>query len=148
MRKNVRLNNVLFPFWMLMLFPVMWIIVLPGNFLIDSIVLLISMKILKISEKKKVYKRSILKIFFIGIVSDIVGSAHMLALILMEIGSMGDEIYITLPAVFISAILIFVLNYYVTFKKFEKKTRLWMALIFALVTAPYTFMVPSSLLYR
>ena len=148
MRKNVRLNNVLFPFWMLMLFPVMWIIVLPGNFLIDSIVLLISMKILKISEKKKVYKRSILKIFFIGIVSDIVGSAYMLALILMEIGSMGDEIYITLPAVFISAILIFVLNYYVTFKKFEKKTRLWMALIFALVTAPYTFMVPSSLLYR
>ena len=35
-RENeVKLYNVLFPFWMIMLFPQLWAIVLPGNFIID-----------------------------------------------------------------------------------------------------------------
>jgi len=60
---------------------------------------------------------------------------------------MGDELYLTLPALFISAVLIFVLNYFVTFKKTDKALRLNLSLIFAIVTAPYTFLVPSSWLY-
>ena len=47
MKKDVTLYNVLFPLWMLLMFPVMWLIVLPGNFIIDSIVLIISMLIMK-----------------------------------------------------------------------------------------------------
>ena len=41
-KNGIKLYNVLFPFWMLILFPQMWWIVLPGNFIIDSAVLLIS----------------------------------------------------------------------------------------------------------
>ena len=41
---RVKLYNVLFPVWMLMMFPGMWLIILPGNFIIDSLVLLITMK--------------------------------------------------------------------------------------------------------
>ena len=52
-KNGVKLYNVLFPFWMLILFPQMWWIVLPGNFVIDSAVLLISMMALKIADKKQ-----------------------------------------------------------------------------------------------
>ena len=80
--------------------------------------------------------------------SDIVGAAYMFLLILaFEVGSMGDELYLTIPALIISAILIFVLNYFVTFRKSDKVLRLKLALTFAIVTAPYTFMIPSSWLY-
>ena len=61
--KQVRLYNVLFPLWFLMIFPVTWLIVLPGNFLIDSLVLIVTLRVLKITDKKAWYKRYILKIF-------------------------------------------------------------------------------------
>ena len=145
--KNIKLYNVLFPFWML-LFPQLWLIVLPGNFIIDSLVLLASLYILKIADKKQWYKTHILKIFAFGMLSDIIGAAYMLLLMLgFEVGRMGDELYLTLPALVISAGFIFVFNYYSTFKSAEKSLRLKLALTFAIATAPYTFLVPSSWLY-
>ena len=146
--KEVRLYNVLFPFWMLMLFPTVWLIVLPGNFLIDSLVLLIALRCLGIDEKKLWYKRHILKIFTFGMLSDLVGAAYMLLLMMrFDVGNMGDELYLTLPAILLAATLIFLSNYYITFRKVEKPLRLKLALTFAIVTAPYTFLVPSSWLY-
>lgn len=146
--KDVRLYNVLFPFWMLMLFPTVWLIVLPGNFLIDSLVLLIALRCLGIDEKKLWYKRHILKIFTFGMLSDLVGAAYMLLMMMrFDVGNMGDELYLTLPAIFLASTLIFLSNYYITFRKVEKPLRLKLALTFAIVTAPYTFLVPSSWLY-
>ena len=148
MKKEIRLYNVLFPLWMLLLFPQMWLIVLPGNFLIDSLVFLISMKVLDVQNKKEQYKNKILKIFGIGLLSDMVGAAFLFVMMMgFELGRMGDELYLTVPAMLISAILIFILNYFVTFKSYEKKVRLKLALTFAIVTAPYTFLFPSSWLY-
>lgn len=146
--KNVKLYNVLFPLWMILMFPHMWLIVLPGNFIIDSLVLVLSMVALKILDKKKFYKQYILKIYGFGMLSDVIGAAYMLLLVLVfEVGSMCDEPYLTIPALIISAILIFVFNYFITFRKVDSKTRLALSLIFAIVTAPYTFLVPSSWLY-
>ena len=146
--KDVRLYNVLFPFWMLMLFPTVWLIVLPSNFLIDSLVLFIALRWLGIDEKKLWYKRHILKIFTFGMLSDLVGAAYMLLLMMrFDVGNMGDELYLTLPAILLAATLIFLSNYYITFRKVEKPLRLKLALTFAIVTAPYTFLVPSSWLY-
>ena len=147
-KKDIKLYNVLFPFWMLLLFPQTWLIVLPGNFVIDSLVLIISMFLLKIPDKKQYYKRHILKIYGFGMLSDIVGSAYMLLLVIVfQVGKMGDEPYLTIPALIISAVLIFVLNYFVTFKNTDKALRLKLSVIFAIVTVPYTFLVPSSWLY-
>lgn len=147
-RKNVTLYNVLFPFWMMRLFPIVWIVVIPGNFIIDSLVLLGSLFLFKIEDKKQWYKKYILKVFVFGMLSDIIGSAYMLFMMLVfDVGSMGDELYLTLPALVLAAGMIFVFNYFVTFKKIDKKQRLQLALIFALVTAPYTFLIPSSWLY-
>ncbi len=147
-RKDVNLYNVLFPFWFILLFPQAWLVVLPGNFIIDSIVLLIALKILKIAEQKRIYKRCIGKIFCFGIISDLIGSAYMfLAAFIFELGTMGDEPYITLPALIISAVMIFVFNYFITFRSFDKPNRSRLAITFALITAPYTFLIPSSWLY-
>lgn len=146
--KNVKLYNVIFPFWMLLLFPVTWLVVLPANFIVDTLVLLLSMYVLKIADKKQWWKKCILKIFSIGIFSDLLGSAYMFALMMIfDVGRMGDELYITLPAIFISAVLIFVLNYFISFKKFDKPLRIKLSLIFAIVTAPYTFLIPTSWMY-
>lgn len=80
--------------------------------------------------------------------SDIIGAAYMLLLmVVFRVGNMGDEPYLTVPALFISAAMILVFNYYVSFKNLDKALRLKLALTFALVTAPYTFLIPSSWLY-
>lgn len=76
MKKNIKFYNVLFPLWMLLMFPQTWLIVIPGNFVVDSLVLLVSMYLLKIQEKVKFYKSNILKIFGFGILSDIIGSLY------------------------------------------------------------------------
>lgn len=145
---DIKLYNVLFPLWMLILFPQTWAIILPGNFIIDSIVLIISLVALRITEKKRFYKRHIFQIWGFGMLSDIIGAAYMFLLLwAFEIGSMGDEPYLTIPALVISAALIFVLNYFVTFRKSDRILRRKLALVFAVVTAPYTFLIPSSWLY-
>ena len=147
-KKGMRLYNVLFPLWMLILFPQMWLIILPGNFIIDSLVMLVSMKVLKIEEKKQWYKKCIFKIFAIGILSDIVGSAYMfLMTAVLEVGVMGDELYLTIPALVISGVLIFVFNHRFTFKTMAAPLRYRLSLIFAIATAPYTFLIPTSWLY-
>ena len=150
MKKDVTLYNVLFPFWMLLLFPQVWLVILPGNFIIDSLVLIIGMAALKIADKKQWYKKHILKIFLFGMLSDIIAAGYMflmLMTVLKDVIVMADELYLTLPAVIMAAALIFVFNYFFTFKKDEKLLRLKFSLIFAVVTAPYTFLIPSSLMY-
>ncbi|MBR5264115.1 MAG: hypothetical protein IKV50_05400, partial [Clostridia bacterium] len=107
MKKNrdVTLYNVLFPLWMILLFPQMWLVVLPGNFLVDSLVLLITMAALKIPSQKRWYKQCILKIFGIGILSDLVGAGYMLLmLIVFDVGSSGSELLLSLPALVISGV--------------------------------------------
>lgn len=146
--KDVRLYNALFPLWFILSFSPMWLIVLPGNFIIDSLVLIISMLILKVADKKQLYKKCILKIFGFGLLADFAGSVFIFfIMIVFRVGRMGDELYLTLPALILSSFLIFKLNYSFTFKEVETKIRFKMSLIFAIVTAPYTFLVPSSWLY-
>ncbi len=148
MKNEIKLYNVLFPFWMLMLFPQVWFIILPGNFIIDSLVFVVSMFILRIADKKQWYKKHILKIFVFGFLSDIIGSAYMLLLMAgFEVGQMGDEPYLTIPALILSAVLIFIFNYFITFRKLDKNLRFKFSIIFAVATAPYTFLIPSSWLY-
>ena len=145
--KPVRLYNVLFPLWFLMIFPATWLIVLPGNFLIDSLVLLIALRVLKIADRKVWYKRHILKIFVFGLLADVIGAALLFLTMVLEVYNFDNELWLTGMAMLLSAVLIFVFNYFVTFRKEEKTLRMKLALTFAIVTAPYTFLVPSGWLY-
>ena len=102
---------------------------------------------LKLESKKQLYKKNILKIFGFGFLSDIIGSLILLAMVYLEFGVMGDEWYLTVPTLFIASGLIFIFNYFITFRKLDFKTRLKLSLIMAIVTAPYTFLIPSSWIY-
>lgn len=146
-KKDVKLYNVLFPFWMIMLIPTTWFIVIPGNFIIDSLVLIMAMKLMHVENKKQFYWKHIWKIFAFGIISDLIGSALLFLSVVLEFATMGDEWYITIPAMIVSSICIYLFNYYITFRKDDRDIRFKMALTFAIVTAPYTFLVPSSWLY-
>ena len=148
MKKDLKLYNVLFPAWFLMLIPVTWLVVLPGNFLIDSLVLVIFMALTKLEERKAFYKKHILKIFLFGLLADAIGSAFMfVTAYVFEWGVYGDELYLTGPAVVIAAVCIFLLNYFVTFRKEEAALRRKLALTYAIATAPYTMLIPSAWIY-
>ena len=146
-RRRVKLYNVIFPVWMLILFPATWLIVLPGNFIIDSIVLVLALRLLKSDTVLALYKKSILKVFTFGLISDFLGSLFMLLMLFSGVSETAEELYFTIPAVIISALLIFIFDYFISFKDFEKPKRLKLSVIFALFTAPYTFLIPTSLIY-
>ena len=146
-KRTIRLYNILFPVWMLLLVPTLWLVILPGNFIIDSLLLIISLKALKIDGIKALYKKTILKVFIFGILSDLLGSLFMLLMLFLELSETGEELYFTIPAIIISAALIFVFDYFFSFKKYEKTARLKLSLIFATLTAPYTFLIPMSWIY-
>lgn len=142
-KNGIKLYNAYFPLWALVLFPKMWLVVIPANFIIDSIVLIISMLILKIADKKKFYIKHIFIIYGFGMLSDIIGAGFMLMMTgVFHIGANGHEPYLTIPGLLISAGLIFLLNYFITFRKQDKAVKLKLALIYAIVTAPYTFVLP------
>lgn len=71
----------------------------------------------------------------------------MLEMVFTGLCTMGDELYITIPAIIISSFAIYKFNYKFTFKNFEANKKYKLSLIFAVITAPYTFLVPSNWLY-
>lgn len=147
-KKNVRLYNVLFPVWMLMSFPQAWLVTIPGNFLIDSLVLVIAMKVLKLENRREFYKKHIIQAFFLGFLADLLASVPMWGLMYLDVGgAYGDSLALTLPGVLLAAVLIFLFDYFVSFRDCEKGLRRKLALTYAIATAPYTFLIPSRWIY-
>lgn len=90
MKKPVRLYNVLFPIWILWLFPQVLAIVLPGNLAIDCLVLFFALLALKHTQKGAVVKQLWWKFWLLGFAADLVGTAWMvLAILPAWIGNYG-----------------------------------------------------------
>lgn len=172
-RKNmeqIRLYNVIFPIWLILFFPPVIFITLAGNFIIDSLVILACFFVFKLAntqENLKIfYKKSILKVWMYGFLADIIGAA-----ILFVLGILGDylglsnevitginydpfsntaAVIIIIFAMLVSAVFIFIFNYKVTLKEQieEKKLRLKAALTIAIVTIPWTFLLPTKWFYH
>lgn len=172
MKKDKKLYNIIFPIWFVWLMPPLIIFALIGNFLIDSAVILISFKIFKSASKtgisnKSLYKKSILKVWGFGFLADIIGTIPLLGLSIFEsilpvkipyeiTSAVAYDPFsniwsfiIVLGAVLIAGVFIFLFNYFITFKKTidDKKLRLRFALTLAIVTLPWTFMIPTKFLY-
>ena len=173
MHKGVTLYNVVFPIWLLLLFPTVWIVVLPANFIIDSLVLLLAFAVCKLSGRKSLYQQSILKVWGLGFLADIIGTILLLLTQFMdrmvdESSAFGRWFYdniasavaynpfknlyaflVVLLAVALSGFLIYVFNYKIALKKWpvEDLQRKKAALLLAVLTAPYVFFVPTSRLY-
>ena len=145
--KNIKLYNVFFPIWFLLLFPVTWIIAMPVNFVIDSIVILLSLKFLKIDDIYQKYKKVILKVFLFGFFSDFVG-AIFLFLMSTLVGMGGEESgffkWIN------NNIIDTIMRNPFSFKNvdMEEKDKKKLALYMAIFTAPYFFFVPTSVIYN
>lgn len=158
MRRELRLYNVLFPIWMLFLWPMVWLVILPGNFVIDSLVLLAVLAVLGCEGKGRVWKSSILPVWGIGFASDLIGAgvtlglAYLLNWLAPQWNTFlfpGGQLLV-LPGILTAGVLIYRLNRRFSFRKSgltpEKVRRLSLAL--AVFTAPYTMLIPTEWLYR
>lgn len=173
MKKNqTKLYNVILPIWLLVIFPFTWIIILPLNFLIDTLVLKLTMKYLKIEKRKEIYKMTIFKTWIFGFLADFIGAALLLiapfclsecvndnstfGIIVDKLSQIMinpfDNIYsivITIIAVIITAYFIYLFNYKFALKKvftegyLEDKEMRKIALSMAVFTAPYVFFLPA-----
>lgn len=152
-KNNLRLYNILFPIWLFWLWPtVIWLVILPANFVIDTLVLVIALKVLHIGQAFTVWKRSIVKVWLIGFASDFLGAALILAIMLLldAVGSPLNTILfpgttiISIPGVLLSGVLIYFFNQKLSFGRRELTAvqihKLSLAL--AVFTAPYAMMIP------
>lgn len=163
--KTVRCYNVIFPVWFLLLFPIVWLYAMPANFIIDSVVLLLALKMLHVADMGKIYKKTILGVWAFGFIADIVGATFLL-LSQLNLGEWWQD-QVTMPVILnpwtsvpgfamvlisliLAGTLIYFLNYKFLFSKLpqvgSKAKRLCLAL--AMVTAPYLYLVPTDFLYH
>lgn len=173
--KEVKLYNMILPPFMLFLFiPWLWLVSIVGNFIIDSVVLLLLILIMFRKLDFKMYKETILSVWFYGFIADIFGVLYLVAvalgsnaeyyegnnvwkqilsgIYLATSHSHFDSIYGVLfivSGILLSAVLIFVFNYFISFKNsiLSKKQKVIMSLSIAVLTAPYTFLLPKELFY-
>ena len=168
--KDIKLYNVIFPIWLLLFFPPVIFITIFGNFLIDSLVIAAVFYMLKMSNYqmslKSFYKSSIIKVWLFGFIADIIGAG-----ILFGIGITGDSLglpyeitsavnfdpfdhpaalAIIVFAMLISGLFIFIFNYYFSFARQieDKKLRFKTALMVAVITIPWTFLLPTRWFYK
>lgn len=169
MKKN-RLYNVMFPLWFLMLWPMAWLLVLPVNFGIDSAVLLLACACLKLGDKKRVWKASILKIWLFGFAADLLAGALLLLATVFPnfLGQAGDwwneqiagpitanpfssvwALLFVLLMVAFAGLIIYLLNRRFSFRKLDLPARTVhrLSLTLAIVTAPYVLLVPTVWMY-
>ena len=113
----MKLYNILFPIWLLFLVPTIWLIAIPLNFIIDSIILFISMKVFKIEDKKNFYLKHIFFIFLFGFLSDMLGALMLLTITVISSSISGLELWLALIGVVVASFFIFFFNYSFTFRK-------------------------------
>lgn len=148
-----RLYNILFPMWLFYLLPTgVWLIILPANFLIDSLVLYFGGRYLHIKDLVKIWKRCIFRIWVIGFISDILGALLILAVALLvdKFCPEWNTFYfpgatlIAVPGVLLSAVSIFFFNRRFAFVNTDLDERIINKLcwILAIFTAPYAMLIP------
>ena len=77
MKRETKLYNVMFPVWFLLILPASWIVVIPANFVIDLLVLFLTMKFCKMPDIGKNLKSAVLKTWILGFAADLIGAAGM-----------------------------------------------------------------------
>lgn len=160
--KQVKLYNMIFPIWLIWLIPLTWFVIIPGNFIIDSICILIFFSIVKVDDVTKVYKKVILKTWVLGFVADIIASIPFVVMawtvesenpILVKLidginmnptSNIYSFLY-TLLCVIFAGVLIYIFNYKIAFRKLDidKAKKRKAALLMAVFTAPYLYFLPA-----
>ena len=170
---NIKLYNLIFPSFLLFVFaPWLWIISLTGNFVIDSIIIIIISYIFFKKRKKDFYKETVFKVWALGFLADIIGLVYLMIVSLAFEGDyyqgtdiiklIQSGIYLAVnhspydsiwsiaflaSGILISSIFIFLLNYRYSFNTdlFSKKQRIVASIVIAIFTAPYTLLLPKEM---
>lgn len=163
MKKEVRLYNVLLPIWLLWIFPQVWLVILPGNLLIDCLVLTAALFVLKHQSKWAVVKQLWWKFWLLGFLADFIGVLWMmLALSIAEDAKVHSWLYESLsyvmynpfghPAALLWTLAGVALAGYCIYRfdrRAMKKCVLLsegekhkIALAMAIITAPWLFFIP------
>lgn len=153
MKNNVKLYNVMFPIWFFFFYPTfLWLIILPVNFVIDSLVVYFCVKKQAVADFKPLYKKSILKVWFFGFLADFLGG--FVCLLTMDLFTrflprietvlFPGSFIPSIPGVLVAGVLIYVLNRFVSFRKtnLTKQQIHYFSLMLAIFTAPYTMLIP------
>ncbi len=154
-------HNVLFPRWLppqlflFLVFGTLWSLVLVGNYLIDSLVLTVALRCQRIENRDRVKDESLVYVWIIGFISDILGSLLILGLehlterigMIVHTELFSDKTLISLPGVVLAAFFIYHLNRWFSFRDcrlepVQTKKLCWALAIF---TAPYTMLIPIPL---
>ncbi len=157
--KVTKLYNVLFPIWMLMWYPLLFVILIPANYLMDTFVL--SFSLMDESLRKPFRRKHTWKICLMGFLADFVGSAFLFAIIMLTEGNNElvnaicfDPFHnllaflIILAAVAISAVLLYFGDLWILKKAgLDERQAKRSALFMAILTAPYLFFFPTRLIY-
>ena len=77
MKKQTRLYNIIFPIWLLILFPQLLAFIIPGNLIVDCAVLFFTLLALKHTQKGAVVKKLWWRFWLLGFAADAVGVVWM-----------------------------------------------------------------------
>lgn len=164
--KDIKLYNVVFPIWMLLFVPPIILFTLIGDFIIDSLVVIACFFLFKLSNTslKTFYKESILKVWLFGFLADIIGAAflYLIGAGLLELPNKLSyaicydpfsnplAVIIILISMILASTFIFIFNYKITFKAIieETKMRFKVSLAIAIITIPWTFLLPMKWFYK
>ncbi|MBQ1396108.1 MAG: hypothetical protein IIY84_02255 [Eubacterium sp.] len=153
MKRKTRLYNILFPSWMFFLLPTpVMLLLAAGNFGIDSLVTLLGLRHLGVEERTPIYKRSIIKIWLFGFLSDFAGAGLTFLLMLaadrwfpdLDTFYFPGTSLLALPGILAAGALIYLLNRRFSFRGTgltDDQVRR-MARYLTIFTTPYLMMLP------
>ena len=162
---SVKLCNALFPIWILIFFPQVLAIVIPGNLIVDAAVLLLALAAMRHRANGAVLRRCWWKVWLLGFAADLIGAAWMVlgwfvtSWVPSLDSSLGKILYNPFghPAAFlwtaagvaIAGWFIFLLDRRVfrSVPELTSRQSTRLALTFAIVTAPWLFFLPLYSLY-
>lgn len=156
MKRDIKLYNLIFPMWGIyfyaIVFPYLYVLLLPANFIVDTVMLLLLFFLFRVPEKKALYWDGIWKTWGFGFVADfaaagtLVGISSVVSLpfnIYAPISSVGAFFFATVGVV-LAGVLIYFFHIRFVWKDLplEDGKKKKIALGMAILTAPYLMYLP------
>ena len=154
MKRDIKLYNLIFPMWGIyfyaIVFPYFYVFLLPANFIVDTVMLLILFFLLKVPEKKELYWDGIWKTWGFGFLADFAAAGVLVGIsgvmpfdIYKPISSVGAFLFATFGVV-LAGVLIYFFHIKFVWKgiPLEEGKKKKIALGMAILTAPYLMYLP------
>lgn len=156
MKRDIKLYNLIFPMWGIyfyaLMFPYFYVLLLPANFIVDTVMLLLLFFLFKVPEKKELYRDSIWKTWGFGFLADFVAAGALVGIssvvslpfdIYKPISSVGAFFFATVGVV-LAGVLIYFFHIKFVWKglPLEEGKKKKIALGMAILTAPYLMYLP------